>query len=213
MAALERDEQIGFNVKSLRGEISQEELAKRMRECGYKWSKATVWAIEKGERPLKLTEARDLLSSLGLDWRTQMPDLLLENGIVDLYGKYDNVQKKLDRTRALFTQLASAYLDLLLAAAQSSEEDRRLAEREFGDLIEEASPYGVVVAYWGEVDGAKDQYYYSAAKNAEHNGGSWGDGLNEAMKKLPKLLGKYWNYIDPDAEDDEEEVNASKRDD
>lgn len=210
MAVAERNEQIGANVKSLRGEMSQDELAKRMREYGYKWSKATVWAIEKGERPLKLTEAKDLLSSLGLDWRTQIPDLLLDNGVVNLYTRYSVVSKMRDRLTDSFVQLSSAYLDLLLAAAQASDEDRRFAEKEFGDMIEEASPEGVAVAYWGEIDGAKDEYYYSFAKNAEHNGGDWGAGLSEAKQKLPVILGKYWQYIDPDADD--EDMTDSKQD-
>lgn len=209
MAVAERNEQIGANVKSLRGEMSQDELAKRMREYGYKWSKATVWAIEKGERPLKLTEAKDLLSSLGLDWRTQIPDLLLENGVVNLYTRYGVVQKMLDRITGSFVQLASAYLDLLLAAAQASDEDKKFAEKEFGDLIEEASPEGIAVSYWGEINGAKDNYYYSSAKNAEHNGGDWGAGLFEGKHKLPVILGKYWQYIDPYADD--EDMNDSKQ--
>lgn len=31
-----------------------------MRERGFKWSQATVWAIEKGDRPLRLAEAWEL---------------------------------------------------------------------------------------------------------------------------------------------------------
>lgn len=54
------DEQIGRNLANLRGELSQKELAAVMRERGWKWSQATVWSIEKGERPLRLTEAADL---------------------------------------------------------------------------------------------------------------------------------------------------------
>lgn len=31
-----------------------------MRQRGHRWSQATVWAVEKGERQLRLTEAEDL---------------------------------------------------------------------------------------------------------------------------------------------------------
>jgi hypothetical protein len=31
-----------------------------MRGLGYKWSQATVWSVEKGDRPLKLAEADSL---------------------------------------------------------------------------------------------------------------------------------------------------------
>lgn len=58
------DEQIGRNLTRARGEMSQKELADRMREYGWKWSQATVWSVEKGERPLRLAEAEDLASIL-----------------------------------------------------------------------------------------------------------------------------------------------------
>lgn len=66
MAITKEDEQIGKNFQAIRGEMTQEELAKKMREQGYKWSKATVWAIEKGERPLKVAEAAEVLRCLGM---------------------------------------------------------------------------------------------------------------------------------------------------
>lgn len=63
----EKDELIGRNLTELRGELSQAEIAKAMREKGHKWSQATVWAIERGERPLRLSEADDLRVILGRD--------------------------------------------------------------------------------------------------------------------------------------------------
>lgn len=45
--------------------MSQKDLAERMRERGWKWSQATVWSIEKGERPLRLAEAEDVSAVLG----------------------------------------------------------------------------------------------------------------------------------------------------
>lgn len=53
----DRDRQIGQNLQQLRGDMSQAALAEKMREYGFKWTQATVWSIEKGERPLRLTEA------------------------------------------------------------------------------------------------------------------------------------------------------------
>lgn len=47
--------------------MSQKELANRMRKHGFKWSQATVWAIEKGERPLRLTESMSLGEIFGID--------------------------------------------------------------------------------------------------------------------------------------------------
>jgi hypothetical protein len=55
-----RDTAIGENLTRLRGETTQQEVADAMRMAGYKWSQATVWAVEKGDRPLRLAEAADL---------------------------------------------------------------------------------------------------------------------------------------------------------
>lgn len=53
------DVQIGERLQALRGPvISQAGLAHAMKERGHdKWSQATVWAVESGKRPLRLTEA------------------------------------------------------------------------------------------------------------------------------------------------------------
>lgn len=51
------DQQIGRNLARLRGDMPQKDLAEAMRDFGFKWSQATVWSVEKGERPLRLTEA------------------------------------------------------------------------------------------------------------------------------------------------------------
>lgn len=51
------DAQIGKNLAKLRGNMSQADLADAMKDRGFKWSQATVWSVEKGERPLRLTES------------------------------------------------------------------------------------------------------------------------------------------------------------
>lgn len=60
MAGSERDKLIGRNVATLRADVSQQALADAMRARGHRWSQATVWSVEKGDRPLKLDEAIDL---------------------------------------------------------------------------------------------------------------------------------------------------------
>lgn len=73
------DQLIGQNLAALRGEMSQKALADEMRERGHKWSQATVWSVEKGDRPLKLTEAHDLEQILGVlvssEWFRREPGL------------------------------------------------------------------------------------------------------------------------------------------
>lgn len=62
-----RDELIGQNLSRIRGGVSQAELAREMKDRGFKWSQATVWAVEKGERPLRLAEAVALMEILDLE--------------------------------------------------------------------------------------------------------------------------------------------------
>jgi transcriptional regulator with XRE-family HTH domain len=54
-----QDKQIGEKVRALREAalLSQSEIARQMRDRGTKWAQATVWSVESGERPLRLTEA------------------------------------------------------------------------------------------------------------------------------------------------------------
>ncbi|WP_228266658.1 hypothetical protein [Ornithinimicrobium ciconiae] len=60
-----REETVGRNVVAMRGNMSQQALAEVMRDRGHKWSQATVWSVEKGERPLRLMEAKDLADIFG----------------------------------------------------------------------------------------------------------------------------------------------------
>jgi len=64
---LERD--LGVVLKSQREEclLSQSELADMMRAEGYKWAQATVWSVEAGERPLRLSEAISVAKCCGFD--------------------------------------------------------------------------------------------------------------------------------------------------
>lgn len=68
------DVQIGERLQALRGPvISQAGLANAMKERGHdKWSQATVWSVEQGKRPLRLTEAAALAEIL----QAEVGDLL-----------------------------------------------------------------------------------------------------------------------------------------
>ncbi len=63
----EHDEIIGRNLARLRDSVSQTDLASRMRTRGHKWTQPTVVSIEKGERPLRVSEAMDVSEILGVD--------------------------------------------------------------------------------------------------------------------------------------------------
>ena len=65
---IEGDALVGANLADLRerAKMTQKELADAMRAEGHKWSQATVWSVEKGERPLRLIEALDAAHVLGV---------------------------------------------------------------------------------------------------------------------------------------------------
>lgn len=73
------DRVIGARAKALRLHAGQkqDQVADYMRAKGCKWSKATVWAVETGERPLKLTEACLLLECLTGSYRPRDIGLLI----------------------------------------------------------------------------------------------------------------------------------------
>lgn len=60
------DQEIGQRLKAARGAISQKGLAKQMKSLGWRWSQTTVWSIEEGERPLRLSEAASLSKILAV---------------------------------------------------------------------------------------------------------------------------------------------------
>lgn len=66
LAMTERDVLVGQALGALRGDRAQSQIADEMRQRGWKWSQATVWSVEKGERPLRLLEAGDLADILGV---------------------------------------------------------------------------------------------------------------------------------------------------
>ena len=61
------DKRIGEAVLTERGRMTQQAFADAMRERGHKWSQATVWSVEKGERPLRLSEAASVAEVLGVE--------------------------------------------------------------------------------------------------------------------------------------------------
>ena len=54
------DHHVATNVRAFRerNSLSQEELAQRMSERGFGFSQATIWKIESGQRPVKISEVR-----------------------------------------------------------------------------------------------------------------------------------------------------------
>lgn len=108
-----RDVEIGAAVASERGELSQQWLADKMRERGWKWAQATVWNVEKGERPLRLAEAEDIAQILGTELKrlTARPSELetvqhLEHGVNEMQRIRERFEGAVDRLEREQTSLA-----------------------------------------------------------------------------------------------------------
>jgi transcriptional regulator with XRE-family HTH domain len=70
---LDIDKNVAVNLRMQREvrQISQEELAQRMTDRGFGFSQATIWKIEQGKRPVKISEMVGLGAALGLlSWST-----------------------------------------------------------------------------------------------------------------------------------------------
>lgn len=111
------DRQIGRNVAAFRDERSQKEVAEAMRQLGWKWSQATLWAIEKGERPLRLAEAKDLAQVLGAQSQNFLESD--ENALVDrAMARLNLTGDDLDRAIDTYTD---ALFELAIAVDDSAE--------------------------------------------------------------------------------------------
>ena len=115
------DVRIGRNLALYRGDVSQKDLAAKMRARGFKWSQATVWAVEKGDRPLRLAEAAELARVFEID----MDYLTLEEGAAYV-----------DRALSDLDEAASA----LIQAADSYEQARRVVQGTFEDVTDKGDP-------------------------------------------------------------------------
>lgn len=69
------DEVVGSRIARLRGAMSQQELARRMANAGVKWSQSTVWSVETGRRPLRVSEAVVLCDILGVELGEMLGDV------------------------------------------------------------------------------------------------------------------------------------------
>jgi transcriptional regulator with XRE-family HTH domain len=143
------DEQIGRNLASARGELSQKDLASKMRERGFKWSQATVWSIEKGERPLRLSEAQEVADILNRD----VDVLLVRDGVA--------------ATLAWSRQTHESYQAALAALAKYDEDRAQLAISL--DQIPEIEKRGrlAIAADWVTTNAATVLQHYKDQQNAE----------------------------------------------
>lgn len=147
------DEQIGRNLAQLRGEMSQKELAAEMRRRGWKWSQATVWSIEKGERPLRLTEAQEVAAIFEADlWLLTLEEATLratrrvrrvelaERALREAIQEYDearfNLAHELDDATSDYAEAMGQYVEM--SAAVIVESEHREARKAAGSTFDRA---------------------------------------------------------------------------
>lgn len=95
---MERDDEANFirRMAELRADadMSQSELARRMTERGFDtYSQTTVSRTEKGERPIRLTEARVLAEILG----SSVAMMVQDTEIAELQNESRNLQRVMEK--------------------------------------------------------------------------------------------------------------------
>lgn len=146
MADSEFNKRVGMNVANLRSTMTQQALADAMRERGHRWTQATVWSIETGDRALKLEEALSLVDVLGVGaWGAIR---LGKDAFTELEPLLNKAFKVRERTvDALFDYMKAraALADSLLGREalfkRASEAQMRMAE----DLIGPAGDPAVLI--------------------------------------------------------------------
>lgn len=128
------DSEVGARLATLRGDVSQAALAAQMKEKGFKWSQSTVWAVEKGDRPLRFTEAvaaaEVLNSSIDL--------LLLDTGALDDFGAVKEGLKRAAEARAVVVDDIVRWVVQIVSLNAAAE---KLKETEGDQLSEELAKY------------------------------------------------------------------------
>jgi len=115
----ERDRHIGQTMSILRGDKTQQAVADEMRRRGWRWSQATVWSVEKGDRALRLAEAEDLAEVLGTvsvhSFLTEPVGAHIQQGVRRVTNAYraivESVWECLDAQDALRVRLTRAHVD------------------------------------------------------------------------------------------------------
>lgn len=115
------DQDVATNLRLWREakKLSQDELAQRMTERGFGFSQATIWKIEQGKRPVKVSEAVALADALGLrSWNnlTADPDTVRHDAQVQ------TAHNRAGQAYQALKAAAAVYLDAQIAVAVTAYE-------------------------------------------------------------------------------------------
>lgn len=136
---ISRDQRIGENIAAYREPRSQEWLAEQMRSRGHeKWSQSTVWSVEKGKRPIRFTEAADLVQILGLRYVEDLMRTKSEAVLSRTTADLKEAGRKLRDAAAAYDQVYD-YLNrvlFLIEAGRPGFYGAHVTEADFGDVVE-----------------------------------------------------------------------------
>lgn len=127
MSATEFDRMIGDRITELRGtKLSQQALADKMRERGFRWNQATAWSVERGDRPLKFAEAEALAQLFHLQTMDELKPSSAREDYQRLMSAIDGVRDAFAEALISIGNLRRAqdFLDDALSDAGPDEEER-----------------------------------------------------------------------------------------
>ena len=116
------DQNIAANLRTYReaGNISQDELAQRMADRGFGFSQATIWKIERGQRPVRASELIAFADALGI---MSVTSLTSEPGQARQRVQLDQANRNAHDAYGVLKEAAGAYLhaqlELVVAAYEA----------------------------------------------------------------------------------------------
>jgi transcriptional regulator with XRE-family HTH domain len=118
------DQNIAANLRTYReaGSISQDELAQRMADRGFGFSQATIWKIERRQRPVRASELVALADSLGVVLVTRLTD---KPDVARHQVRLDQANRKAHHAYEALKEAAAGYLDAqveLVVAAREAQD-------------------------------------------------------------------------------------------
>jgi len=119
------DQNIAANLRIYReaGNISQEDLAQRMTDRGFGFSQATIWKIERGQRPVRASELVALADSLQI---LSVISLTYEPGTARHHAQLRQAHRRAHDAYATLKAAAAAYIEAqleLLVEARAAHDD------------------------------------------------------------------------------------------
>lgn len=118
------DRNVAANLRQFRerGGVSQDELAQRMSERGFGFTQATIWKIERGQRPVKISEAVALGESLGMiSWTHLTEEPALTRHLADLQDANRRAHEAYNETKAAAARYLEAQVNVVLAVREAQD--------------------------------------------------------------------------------------------